>query len=208
MKLDKDVLLEYTKKSFENAQELFDEGDLLLKEKRYARAFTLFQLSIEEVGASMLILESILSKKYEKRKGKSALLRMIRNHKVKTKYSQKVDLLLAYIIPDEKLKKVLLDNVIKQSGEIDKINKYKNKSLYVFLSESNVAKPSEAFNESLVDDFKFYAKIRLGAGKQFHDELVKNIDGIIEGLQKIKPEDFIENPPEKIKQLVTLIKNA
>lgn len=208
MKLNKDELIEYAKKSLENAKELIEEGNLLLENEKYARAFTLFQLSIEETGASLLIIESILLEKYNKRKEQNALLGQIRNHKIKIKSAQKIDLVLALAIKDETLKKTFLKNYIKQSSQIDNINNYKKNSLYVSLIKGKVVKPSVLFDKSIVDDFKFFAEIRCEATKQYIDALIDNFDEIIEEFKTLDYEEFSKNPPQQIKDLIKLVENT
>lgn len=205
MKLTKDELLEYAKKSLENANELIVEGNLLLENNKYARAFTLFQLSTEETGAALLIIESILFDTYKKKKQQNALWNQIRNHKIKIKSSQRIDLLLAKTIADEKLQKTLLNNYIKQSEEIDNINNYKKYSLYVSFIDKKTVKPTEKFNKKIVDDFKFYAEIRHATTKQFIEALVNNLDEIVKKIKEIDSNDFINNPPQEIKKLISLI---
>jgi len=208
MKLTKDEFLEYAQKSLENAKELIEDGNLLLENNKYARAFTLFQLSIEEIGASLLILESILFEKYIYRKQQNALLGQIRNHKIKIKSAQRIDLLLALYVKDEKTKKTLINNAIKQSKQIDKINKYKKYSLYVSFIIGKIVKPSEKFDKSIVEDLKFYSEIRYEATKQFNEALIKNLDEITEKFKTMDSEDFIKNPPQEIKDLISVVENA
>ncbi len=45
----------------DNARELFSDGDILYKEKRFARAYTLFQFAIEEIGKSRLLYSLLMA---------------------------------------------------------------------------------------------------------------------------------------------------
>lgn len=207
MLLTKEELLDGAKKSLENAKELIEEGNLLFDKGKYARAFTLFQLSIEEVGKSSLIFESILFDRYKSAGQQKVLLDQLRSHKNKTKVAQRIDLLLAMAIKNKETKKALVNNYAKQSEQIDKINEFKNFSLYVSLIENKFIKPSEKITKSLVEDYKFYAEIRCEATRQFNEALLNNLNEIVKRFAEINPEDLLKNPPQEIKELIDMVEN-
>jgi len=207
MLLTKEELLDGAKKSLENAKELIDEGNLLFDNGKYARAFTLSQLSIEEIGKSSLILESILFDKYKSKRQQKLLMKQIVNHKNKTKVAQRIDFLLAMIIEDKEIKKVLINNFAKQSEQIDKINDFKNFSLYVSVIKDKFVKPSEKIPQSLVEDYKFYAEIRYEATRQFNELLVNNLEEISQRFAETNPDELVNNPPDDIKELIDMVEN-
>lgn len=206
MTISKEDLLEGAKLSLENAKELIEEGKLLLSNNRFSRAFTLFQFSIEETGKSLLIFESVLFNKYETDIQQNALFKEIYKHQNKTRVSQKVDFLLALLIEEVETKKVLINNAFKQSKSIDKINDYKNFSLYVSVEKNKFVKPSDKINKSLADDFKFYAEIRYEGARQFYNALINDQD-ILKIFENIDPNNLLENPPAEIVELFDLIEN-
>lgn len=206
MILNKENLLDGAKLSLENAQELIEEGTLLFDNGRFSRAFTLFQLSIEETGKSSLIFESVLFDKYKTADQQKALFKEIKDHKSKTRVSQKIDIVLAIFFKDIEMKKGLINNAVKQSNEVDKINDYKNFSLYVTLEENRFKKPSEKISKTLAADFKFYAEIRHKGASQLYSALI-NDEEILKIFETINPDDLLDNPPVEIKELLSLIEN-
>lgn len=48
--INKDTLINCVEKCLQNARELFDEAEILKKYKKFPRAYTLYHLSIEEIG--------------------------------------------------------------------------------------------------------------------------------------------------------------
>lgn len=206
MILDKENLLDGAKLSLENAKELIEEGTLLFDNGRFSRAFTLFQLSIEETGKSSIIFESVLFNKYETADQQKALFKEIKDHINKTRVSQKIDIILALFFEDIEIKRVLINNAVKQSKEVDKINNYKNFSLYVSLKGNRFQKPSEKISKALAADFKFYAEIRHKVASQLYSALIDDAE-ILKIFETINPDDLVDNPPVEIKELMSLIED-
>jgi AbiV family abortive infection protein len=58
--MDRTEYLNGINKSLDNASELYDDAEILFKLKRYPRAYTLYQLSIEEIGKVSIIYNFLL----------------------------------------------------------------------------------------------------------------------------------------------------
>jgi len=207
MILDKKTLLEAAKLALQNAEELSNEAELLLKNKHFSRAFTLYQLSIEETGKSAILFNSVLFNQFKTPSDKAKILKEIKDHKVKTKVSQGIDLVLAMVTEDYEIKKSLLNNALTQHKEINKINNFKNYSLYLSIIDNKFIKPSEIINKKLAEEFKFYAKIRLNATRQYQESMSSKFEEIAKRIQDIDKDDLLKNPPESIKELLALIDN-
>lgn len=205
MKLDKENLLKAASMALENAKELCTEAELLYSNNHFSRAFTLYQLSIEETGKAAILFNSVLFNQYNTKSEKKQILKDIRNHKVKTKVSQGIDLIIAMLIEDKKMKKVMLNNTLKQHREVNKINDYKNYSLYLSIVDNKFVKPSEKITKKLVEDIKFYAEIRLSATQQYQDTISNNLEEISKNIQEINKEALLNNPPLAIKELLNLV---
>jgi AbiV family abortive infection protein len=201
MKLTRKLKIIGAEKSLENAQELVNEANLLFDNKSYPRSFTLFQLAMEEVGKASLLMQSVIFKLHETDQENKKLLKELRQHKLKTEASQRIDYMIALSMDDRKLKKTLLKNVIQQNKSINTINDFKNYSLYVSDKDGTFKKPSEIVRRSTADDFKFLAEIRLLATKQFHDFLIPILDDFIKYLEKFSIEEVIKNPSPDIQQM-------
>ncbi|GHV05554.1 hypothetical protein FACS189416_5330 [Bacteroidia bacterium] len=145
-----------------NAKELIEEANGLAIFERYSRAYSLYQLAIEEIGKCIIIYVAILdyymgitvNEKYLRDKG-------FFNHKEKTKASLKSELLVISLFEKSTGKKTnLSQDVIEDSENIDQINEKKNQSLYVGLKEDNFLSPNFMINKNMVDEIAYKACVR------------------------------------------------
>jgi AbiV family abortive infection protein len=203
MKLTQDNLFEIIKKSIDNSSQLIVEANLLREHKKYARAYTLYQLSIEEVGKAILTFGFLLNNDFEDPSMQKVFLKDFRDHKAKTKKSMGIDILIAESIDDELIKKRLLDNILKQDNDIEKINEYKNYSLYTSIKEDKILLPSQVISEKMANDLGFYAFIRQLATKQTLDILTQNFDELKNYNEKILKDKMII---KTVKHIVNTIK--
>lgn len=195
--IDNDELIIGIVKSEENAKELLEEANLLLDNNHISRAFTLFQLAIEEIGKCALITNYIL----ENDKCKLAkLLKELKKHKIKTDYSLGYDMML-YKALNEKQKKTLLKSFIFNSSKIEIVDNYKNYSLYSSIINNHFKKPSEIITREHVENHKFYAEIRFNVAKTMNRVNIENFPALIQARKEIDfdkvMEDFIKNEISK-----------
>jgi len=176
MKLSDKTLIKGAELSLENAEELIKEANLLLKNKYYARAYTLFHLSIEEVGKSSILMEACIFGTCSTLSQSNNLLKEIRDHKLKTKRSLRIDYMLASLVKQNSLKKILMNNMYSQGLAINKINDLKNYSLYVSYLNNTFKKPKDIITKTSVNNLKFYAERRFIFLKHFNSMLVNCID--------------------------------
>lgn len=202
-----DKFLKGVEYSLANSFYLFNDGILLLNNERLCRAYTLFQLSIEESGKVILLLDYyyILKikennlglidddtlKQYHKRIDK-----IFYSHPQKTDYSMKYELksLNDYIKNRNLAKNV---GIVKQRDEleldlknIDALNDLKNHSLYTFIESEQFAQPIHKFDIDIVNKIKFkaFSKIMLTKNKtvRFLKERQATIDIDLEKLDALK----------------------
>lgn len=176
-------------KSEENATELIEEANLLFNNNHLSRAFTLFQLAIEEIGKCSLISNYIL----ENDKGKlSKLLNDLKKHKIKTNHSIGYDMML-YNALDEKNRKTLLESFFFNSSIIEKVDHYKNYSLYASIINNQFKKPSEIITREHVETHKFYAETRLNVAKSINKINIKNFPLLIQARKEVNFDKFVED---------------
>ena len=189
-------------KSLSNATDLFDDAEILYNQKRYPRAYTLYQIAIEELGKASLIYSFILYKNYhdigEQRNFKKEFL----SHKKKTSSSIGIDVLLAFHIPEKELKSKIMHQVYEQEKNIDNLNELKNSSLYTDMRKGEFLLPKQVITEKLTSDIQFIAKIRLNVARQFYQIGIDNFDKLQESAKNINEQEMIDNPPEEILELI------
>lgn len=168
---DKKDLFLLIEKCLQNAQELFEEAMILFENKKSPRAFSLFQLSIEEIGKTALIYSFI------KEEVKSEIIiekfwKDFTNHKIKTKKSISYDKMFEFILPDitndKKLIKDYSEEILNLTSKVHLSNEYKNFSLYTSFYDNWFYLPSELITEDLIFEIKNLCQIRLNISKQFY----------------------------------------
>lgn len=206
MKLTDEILLEGAKLAYENAKDLIDEANLLFDTYYSPRAYGLFQLSIEEVGKASMLLEACIFNTCTTQKESNKLIKEIRDHKTKTKHSQKFDLFFASLIKEVKIKKVLINNMYKQGLEIEKIDNLKNYSLYVSFLKNKFKKPKNIISYKSIENLKFYAELRYAVASQLHEICLGGIDKFKELAKNGEIEEqLLKNPPKDFVELINLI---
>lgn len=189
------------RKSLSNASELFDDAEVLFKLNRLPRAYTLYQLAIEEIGKASIIYNFILRENYQDELEQRKFKKQFLSHPKKTENSIGLDVLLAFLIPNSKLKTKIIYQVYNQEKSIEKLNNLKNNSLYTNLQNGKFIAPKEIIKNKLASDIQFVAQIRLNVAKQFYKIAIENFDKLQEATKNINEEEMITNPPEEILEL-------
>jgi AbiV family abortive infection protein len=179
----KETFKQIAQKSIENAEELFMDAHLLDSYNRKERAYTLYQLSIEEVGKAIEALLFILNENYksedEVRRFKT---QFFKKHQKKTLKSRGVDIMIAEVV--SKGNKEIALNILKESIEaentIQEIDDFKNYSLYTsIINESEVKKPSDLITKERLDKIREISKNRVGAAKAFVFTGLENLEELL-----------------------------
>ncbi len=199
--MDRTEYLNGINKSLVNASDLYDDAEILFKKERYPRAYTLYQLSIEEIGKVSLIYNFLLYRNIQDISEQKILIRQFTNHKSKTESSIGLDILLAFLISDQKLKKKIIYQVHKQEKELEQLNLLKNSSLYTDIKNGKFIQPKEIITEKLTTEIKFIAQIRLNIARGFFKIAIENFDQLREVAQNINEDEIISNPPPEIIEL-------
>jgi AbiV family abortive infection protein len=200
-KMDKTEYLNGINKTLANAIALYEDAEILLKNERYSRAYTLYQLSIEEVGKIILIYNFLIYQNIQDISEQKKIKREFTNHKSKTQHSIGLDILLAFLISDQELKKKILYQVHKQQNELEQLNLLKNSSLYTDIKNGKFIQPQEIITEKLTTDIKFIAEVRLNLAKGFFKIAIENFEQVSETVQNINEDEIIKNPPPELIEL-------
>jgi len=170
----------YKIKFLENSNELLEEANILLKNKRYARAYSLAHLACEELAKIIMITKIA----YNISKGENTYWekfnKRLKNHKEKIKYIFAIDFIFNLTINN----KVEVQRYFDDLKFVKHYNDLKNYSIYVSNIGNAFNKPSEIFDNEFV---KGYVKL---ANNRFN--FIKKIETLYYGkLAKIlKSEDF------------------
>jgi len=137
-----ELLKELAIKSSENAEELYDEAEILLEKEKYARSFFLIQIAGEELGKHIMCVGAIVQLaigKFDFKKFKKSFY----NHREKT---QSIDVFEKFILKNTTLSSF---NTIQNDANL--FEDVKLMSLYCGFIETNAFKPSEVINKDLVE---------------------------------------------------------
>ena len=186
------------KKTIENAKSLLEDASFLFQNGRNSRAYTLYQLSIEEAGKSLILYNSLL-RFYQGETIDDKHLRKFGylDHKSKTKESLKLELtaLLMFKNNGNDITE-LLTNLTEEEKIIGLRNDKKNESLYVTLKGINFISPEEVIHKKEVEDIGQIALIRVKVAETYSLESIKDLDKvkyIANEIQKIENDPKLEN---------------
>lgn len=199
--------------SIKNAEELFEEATLLKNAERFSRAYTLFQLSIEETGKGLILFSSIsdyyqgveITNLYLEEKG-------FFKHNPKTLKSIILEIILLSTI-DGKISTLLKYEAMVDFMKVEETDRYKNASLYVSIEDEKFKTPSDIITKEMVEKKKFKALMRIHAIKGFFLPLSKikeltelmnqaiNTTEKLEAMEKSVAEKFLDID-------IDLLKNA
>jgi AbiV family abortive infection protein len=179
MMLDKKILLSTIDKCLLNSRELYEEAEILKKHEKYARSYTLYHLSIEEIGKVFIIYKFLLNDDYSEGKIKK-FDKEFKEHKIKIDFSTNINLIIHWLFKGN-LALEAFKNLKYTNEQINDLNNFKNISLYTFIDNENVFKPSDIINsEEQIESIKLDAKIRLLGTEQFCSVALENLDKMIE----------------------------
>lgn len=120
------------KKSLENAEDMIKEGDILYKNDSYPRAYTLYQLAIEEIGKSRILFSLILDLKLEKKIDFQELNKDFVHHQTKSKSAITFETTALLVMHSssgesaEERKKKFFESLKDLQTEAENINKLNN----------------------------------------------------------------------------------
>jgi len=194
MKFQKNDLLEAVEKSLKNAEELIEEAKLLKSHKKFARSYTLYQLSIEEIGKMSLTFNFLMYDDIEDDLQCKAFLKNFTHHQTKTKISIGLDLIFALNSDASNFNKEVVKNFLNKSSKenINISNNLKNYSLYTSLIENKFYSPSEIITEDKVNDIEFWANLRLEIANSFFAPAIKNFDKLYETRKDFNKQEAVE----------------
>lgn len=160
--------------TLDNAKQLQEEAYILYVFEHYARSYSLYQLSIEEVGKCIIFLTALLYLLKGKMVDEKLLMDLgFRYHQKKTLGSlgaEKIllDFFQKYSNTDLS---VLYEDLEWEQKNINVTNDLKNNSLYVSIIDETFQTPKDLITKEMVEEIAFKADLRIkGVGPMFPNE--------------------------------------
>ncbi|HEY9169002.1 MAG TPA: AbiV family abortive infection protein [Lutibacter sp.] len=168
--MDENIKISEIKKgielSIENSFELIGDANILFDNGKYARCYSLTQLSLEELGKSIMLYDFYMKLQLNKRKeiDFKKFRRDFRDHRLKTFESIFIEFQMKGKGKTELSE--IKDNSLLNFGNIQKnkegyYDNLKNNSLYVSLKNDKFYKPNELFNKPEVKTFLSESKLKI-----------------------------------------------
>jgi len=202
MKFNKEQYFQIIKKALENAEELIGEAEILEKYGKNARAYTLFQFCIEEVGKAFLAFQFVLKGNIADTKETKKFFNDFKCHTTKTETSQGIDFMFALAVEKSSYSKKLLEEFIFDRDDVFVSNNYKNYSLYTSQINGKFYKPSEIITKDMLDKITKHAKFRLQVGKPFLNLGIENFDILYETRNDLNEEEESIKTQSKMEDLL------
>lgn len=198
MKLDKENLIEIIKKSVSNARSLYNDAIILKESGRIERAYTLFQLSTEESGKSLLTFGFLFFDNYEDASMQKQFLKEFRDHQAKTTKAMNLDTMIADSFDDSSTRKGLHDFFYQRYNEVPLMNERKNHSLYVSINDGKVIQPSDIITLDLVNEIQLWANFRCVGVEKLMALALSNVDELMAACKALDKQKIIS---ERIRTL-------
>ena len=153
-------------KIVDNANSLLKDADLLYNEKRYERAFSIYQLSIEEIAKAFFLINVVLFDELSKPEIQTRIKKEIKNHKFKIHKSIGLQSLVNSFFKDINME--TYENLVIESFEemknIDITNNKKNWGFYTSFKNNIFQSPRELIKDKDVSDIKKKASFLVSFG--------------------------------------------
>lgn len=202
--IDEAFLKITAQKAIENAKSLIDDAELLKANGRLSRAYTLYQLSIEEVGKAIFSF-ILLIPEFNTQETIREYIAEFFSHKKKADRSKGLDVFVVEVLHQGEPEKALnfIEGTIKENST--QLDNFKNYSLYVSEINGKIWRPDEIIKTNSVDYIWMRAWTRFRAAEAMVNLGLQNIDQIRDYSKGINLTDFdhtkyIEEFWEKIKQ--------
>ena len=149
----------------ENANDLISDAELLLENKRFQRAYTLFQLASEEVGKALLIYLNFIFPTSGEENSFKTFKKEFKHHSIKMERIISMEYFLLQLAKDKKTKLAFIKNLYSNLHNIDRLNDKKNYSLYTTIVDNRFKLPKELIFETDVIELKKMTNIRMSLAK-------------------------------------------
>ncbi len=175
MTINDEILRNVAQKSMQNAELLMSDADLLKVEKRYQRAYALYQFSMEEVGkalSSVLLLTLIDQRPEDIEKYKKNFSK----HQPKIKRSATLDTFICQVLYKGDYEGAMFFLKATISEDEKELDQNKNHSLYTDIIGNDVKAPREMIGEEKMNFICFKAITRYKMAQPFVNMILEHYE--------------------------------
>jgi AbiV family abortive infection protein len=178
-------------KSMVNAGELLADAKLLHENARLSRAYTLYQLAMEETGKALRTYASIILGVLNTEKGRKEFKRTFADHVEKAQSARSMMLIVIDSVRREypEIAMKLYEWTFTEFTDSKTLNDYKNYSLYTSWVDGAYKMPSEVITKGRVNYIELMSAVRFKAASAFIDGSIKNIEETKQFAKKNLPTD-------------------
>ncbi|MEJ7829908.1 MAG: AbiV family abortive infection protein [Segetibacter sp.] len=186
------------KRALENAEDMINEGDILYENESYPRSYTLYQLAIEEIGKSRILFSLIINLRLENEIDFKEINKDFMHHQTKSKSAITFEMAALLVMhstgdesADERKKKFFtsLEDLQAESENINRLNNYKNDSLYIGIAEKKFISPKDVITKEMTDELRTNSLIRLEASRTILKGMLNDVDKLVKGIKEVDDDD-------------------
>jgi AbiV family abortive infection protein len=172
--MTEEKILQGLPKIIENAQALLSDADFLFDNQRFERAYSIYQLSIEEIAKAFHLINVIIFDDLLLADVQNSIRKVFKDHKFKSRKSVGMQYLLISYFKDINLDTYerLVHENFKEYESIEISNEKKNHGFYASLINNLIAQPSELIKIDEVKRIRTIASLRV---KYFADLITAEI---------------------------------
>ena len=163
-----------------NAKALLADANLLFKYKRFQRAYSLYQLSIEETAKAFFLIGTALFEDLSNLDTQKEINKVILSHKYKTEKSIGLQSML-----NEVMKRVNMDKYEKhvltsldELKNVNKLNEKKNWGFYTSVVKGKFCAPEKLITEKDTIEIKSKASLRVNFGFLLTAAMTEHFDAM------------------------------
>jgi len=179
--------------ALENARELSEDAEILFKSGKYARAYTLYQLGMEEVGKSNILFNALAGLRYNhKDVDWNAMNKGFWRHTTKSERAIAIEKLMVDMLKTEATDVAGIEDweaYYEQLSniDVDKLDKMKNDSLYLGFEDGKFRLPKDAITKEMTEEIKVSFGIRFKTNETLIHYFVDNNEhNLIDANEKVK----------------------
>ena len=179
------------KKCHENSSELIDDGNYLYNDKRYSRAYSIFQLATEESAKIKILIRLALDKLAGKsltKDDRKPYNKIFTDHIAKNRYAVSTD--LEYYKLSQKINLPIVRDPNKIINEINnpkQLDIFKQNGLYVSLMHNKFKKPSEIINKAKCTELQDVVTQRFKMIESTMNHFLSHTDFMVEKWRQTLP---------------------
>lgn len=193
--MTEDQIIDGIPKIVDNAESLYSDAELLESNNRIPRAYSLYQLSIEEIAKAFILLGAAIFEDLNDPNTQKTLNKTILHHKIKSKKSIGIDVFLQEFVKSidiERYESLVLDS-FDEFEQLDHLNTKKNHGLYTSFVGNEFQPPSQLIDQNELYKLRNKAAFRIYVAGRLSKAFASNFQSLKQELQKFDLEKIKSN---------------